>query len=425
MAKISILTLTEQRDLVVDERIAQALRGKGHEVVIRNYVHAGQDSVCFEKPDLVVMPMVGSVQKFDFARRCHEWGIGVVVRRGEAGAARTVLENLTKDRQTIMVGGFEYGPHVDLELTWGREFADILVERGRITPEKVVPCGAFTLDGCFNRVRPVRTGRKVLLFATAWSAADDDPDYTECGLPADSPMQKALYREHRRGRDLWLQVLHDLYMTKGHKYEMMLKVRPGERLAEYQEKVGKFVRILPYEFPSAEAIAMSDCVIHAGSTMAVEAHLLGVPTLNYVNANPDSRVAALAPQCHDFAELTDALGRMAWGHSNIHEQELDWLRVHLYGPIDGHACDRAANAIHKHAAARQKAKRKTKIPDRWPHDVRYPSECVSLQSSAGHHRMTCVSCNGEFGLRKDVDWCLCPFCGMSLRKVYLRMKKAS
>ena len=243
------------------------------------------------------------------------------------------------------MGNYDYASYVDLELTWGPEFSEILVERGRMPKNKIVPCGPFTLDASFHKPPVHHAGKKVLLFATAWSAADDDPAYTECGVPADSPLQTELYRLHRWGRDEWIRAIQNLHLTKSHKYEFVLKVRPGERTAEYIEKLGKFVRVLPYEFPSADAIAMSDCVIHAGSTMAIEAHLVGVPSINYCNCNADLRLVQVASMCRDLAELNEALGRMHWGHSNIDPAGYQWLVDHLYGPVDGHACERAAEAI--------------------------------------------------------------------------------
>ena len=389
MARIAILTLTEQRDKAVDERIAQWLRDKGHEVLVRHFALAGQECVCYERPEVVVVPMVGSLQKLDLVKHCHAWGLTVVVRRGEAGAARDVLASLDPERQKVIVGDYDYAPYVDLELTWGREFTDVLVERGRIPKDKVVPCGAFTLDGCFNKPKARNVGKKVLLFATAWSAADDDPAYTECGVAADSPLQGQLYTIHRRGRDEWIRAIKNLHLTKGHKYDFLLKVRPGERTAEYIEKLGSFVRVLPYDFPSADAIAMSDCVIHAGSTMAIEAHLLGVPSINYCNANPDPRLAAVVPMCDDFSQLTEALGRLHWGHSNIDPASYDWLGGHLYGHVDGHACDRAAAAIHKAANARGKKATLT-TPAAWPHELLYPSDQTNLTGGKGYIRIMCV-----------------------------------
>ena len=88
MSKILILTLTEQRDKPVDERLAQCLRDMGHEVMVRNFVLAGSDAVTVEKPDAVVLPMIGSDHKLNFARQIKEWGVVTIVRRGEAGAGR-------------------------------------------------------------------------------------------------------------------------------------------------------------------------------------------------------------------------------------------------------------------------------------------------------------------------------------------------
>jgi hypothetical protein len=228
MSKIAILTLTEQRDSVVDNKIAQHLRDKGHEVLVRHYALAGQECVCYEKPDVVVAPMVGSLQKLDLVKHCHQWGVLTVVRRGEAGAARESLEVMDKERQKVVVGDYDYAPYVDLELTWGREFSEILMERRGMPKNKIVPCGAFTLDGCFGPrpQKPVQ-GKKTLLFATAWSGADDAPEYTECGLPAESGLQRQMYNTHRQGRDKWIAAIKALHLSKGHKYDFLLKVRPG------------------------------------------------------------------------------------------------------------------------------------------------------------------------------------------------------
>lgn len=423
MAKIAILTLTEQRDKAVDTRLAEALTALGHETMIRSFATAGCDCVCFEKPDAVIVPMVGSVQKLDFVKRCREWGIAVIVRRGEAGAAREVLAGMDAERRKVIVGDYDYAPFVDLELTWGPEFSDILAEAKRMPRGKIVPCGPFTLDACFNRPKVHRApGRRTLLFATAWSGADDDPAYTECGVAADSPLQRQMYDRHRKGRDEWLRIIKYVYMTKSHKYDLLLKVRPGESTAEYIRTVGRYAKVLPYEFPSADAILMSDCVIHAGSTMAVEAHLLGVPTINYTNCNPDPQVAEVTIQCSDAGELTAALSHMKWGQSNIDPEKLAWLQEHLYGELDGQACRRAAQAVDKLIKARVRPRGKNaaprpNIPGKWPHIATYENPGVSATPVSGWIRLACMSCHGMFRADPEAMRVFCPYCGLTMRKI--------
>jgi len=425
--RIAIFTLSQQRDSAVDKRLAEALNTLGHETLVRAYATAARWCACYEKPDVVIVPMVGSDHKLDFVRRCHDWGMIVVVRRGEAGAAREVLAAMDPERQKVIVGNYDYAPYVDLELAWGPEFSNVLAERRRMPRYKIVPCGPFTLDACFNRPKVHRTSdKKTLLLATGWSAADDDPNYSECGADPNSPLHRSLYRQHRQGRDAWLHMIRHLHLTKSHKYALLLKVRPGESPAEYIREVGQCVTVLPYRCPSADAILMSDCVIHTGSTMAVEAHLLGVPSINYCNANPDPKLAELTIQCGDVGELAQALSRMAWGRSNIHPEKLAWLAEHLYGRIDGQACQRAAQAVDKLIKTRFKGKAKPKpvIPDQWPRDVIYRAAGVSAEPVAGWWRLNCMSCHGVFHVDPKATVIFCPYCALTMRKViqpYARM----
>ncbi len=52
--KISILTLASQRDKYIDDLLAEELRKLGHEVGVRSHINAGRETVCYEKPDVVI-----------------------------------------------------------------------------------------------------------------------------------------------------------------------------------------------------------------------------------------------------------------------------------------------------------------------------------------------------------------------------------
>lgn len=423
--RIVILTLSEQRDKVVDQRIAKALADMGHEAMVRSFAIAGVEAVTTEKPDVVVLPMIGSDHKLNFARQCKEWGIITVVRRGEAGAAREVLDKMDANRVRVVVGDYDYSPYVDLELTWGPEFTEILAERGKMPRDKMVACGPFTLDACLcDHARAIYSGKRRILFATAWSGADDDPEYTECGLPHGNPLQRRMYDEHCAGRKKWIEAIRNLVATKSHKYTFALKVRPGESTSAYRDALPKDVQILPYEYPSSAAIAQSDAVIHAGSTMAIEAHLMGVPSINFVNCNPDPRLADICPRAEDFGELVELLGHMSYGQSNIDKGGLAWLAEHLYGPMDGKACQRAAEAIDKLAPSRRGRNAKSKVPDTWPRDLRFPTDDTAITVGPEHHRAVCPSCKNSFGIKKESTWAFCPFCGLTIRKIIRKTAEA-
>lgn len=415
VAKIRILTLAEQRDEAIDNRLAGLLRNMGHDTEVRHYAMAGCETVTYEKPDIIVHPMVGAQSKLNFVRLCHRWGVGVVVRRGEAGVTADVFANLPTERKAIIVGNWDYTPYVDLELTWGSEFSDLLAAERGMPRNRIVPCGPFTLDLVYGRQRAYNRAKRTILWATAWSAADDVEEFSECGVEPESPFHRQLYRQHRQGRDRWLYTIHSFYLRYAHRYHFLLKVRPGEMTREYQDKLGKCVEVLPYDTPSGEALARCDAVIHAGSTLAVEAHLMGIPSINYTNCNPDPRVAELTIQCHDDKELADALVNLDWDHSNIDMDRYQWLVDHLYGPVDGLACERAAIAID--ALAKSRKKHKTNIPVRWSYEVQYPSEAVSLTRDNSHPATgLCVQCKGHFWHIGDSGKALqCPYCGINLR----------
>ena len=411
---IRILTLAEQRDNAIDNRLAGILQEMGYDAEVRNYAMAGCETVTYEKPDIIVHPMAGARSKIEFVKRCHDWGIGVVIRRGEAGVTADVFDELDKERQKVILGNWDYSPHVDLELTWGQEFSNLLALKTSMPRSKIVACGPFTLDVCYQKSRQRNPFKRTILWATAWSGADDAETCTECGVEPESPFHRQMYKQHRDGRDRWLQTIWNFYLRYSHRYNFILKVRPGERVDEYVRVLGRSIEVLPYDTPSAEALAQCDLVIHAGSTLAVEAHLMDVPSINYVNCNPDPRVAELTVQCKDDKQLSDEIRAVDFNHTNINIERFNWLVEHLYGPVDGNACYRAANAID--AFAKSRGKKKTKIPNAWPHVIRYPSESVTDAKDEVHqHWGLCVQCKGKFWHRADGEPLSCPYCGINLR----------
>lgn len=412
--KILIVTLCGQRDKVIDNLIAGHLREYGHEVFVHNFALAGFQSVPYMKPDVVISPLPGGEFKTEFVKMCKSWGCEVIVRRGEAGASKKVFEQMDEERRSIILSNWDYSPYVDLELTWGQEFTDILAEKGCMEPKNLKACGAFNFDAYFlPEARRDENHEKTVLFATGFSCADTREEQSDCGLPEGSKYHKVLYDQHIKGRKLWIQAIKDFVHWFGLNWRITLKVRPGEQVTEYVKEFGDTVDIYPLATPSIEALKETDILVHSGSTMAIEAHLLNIPSFNFCNVNPDSLLASISPILKTYQELEWNLARANIQQSNIDEVVYQELQEHLYGKIDGKACERAAGYIHEHIKDKEI---KTAIPDIWPKEVKYLSDGVHIEKQDGDIRWLCYVCKYNYYADANVKYTKCPYCGVNLKK---------
>lgn len=415
--KIAIYTLTNQRDKYIDGMLAEYLRQYGHEVVIRNYIYGARESICYEKPDAIIHPMVGGEYKIDTVKKCREWGIQVIVRRGEAGMGREQFAALDDNRKKIILGNWDYSPYVDLELTWGQEFTDIIAEQGHMPAGKLKACGAFAFDPYFRPdCRRDANHGKTILFATGFSTADSMPGYCETGLPEDSDYHEELHKIHSAARETWLDAIEVLAKWFSDNWCFELKVRPGETVKVYTDKVPSCVKVHPEGSPSSEVLKNVDILVHSGSTLAIEAHLLGIPSFNFCNVNPDPLLSKISPMLSNYRELEWNLARVPINHSNINEGVLNELQEHLYGKIDGRACERAAKFIHEHIKDKEIV---TNIPNAWPKDPKYLVDGVHLTQQEGDVRWTCPCCR-EIYYGPVVGIFNCPYCSMKIERTQVR-----
>ena len=412
--KILIMTLCGQRDRVVDDLIADHLRTCGHEVYVHNYAMAGFQSVPYVKPDVVISPFPGGEFKNEFVKRCKQWGIEVIVRRGEAGASKEIFEKMDTERQSIVIGNWDYSPYVDLELTWGQEFTDILAEKGCMPAEKLKACGAFAFDAYFlPETKRDENHEKTILFATGFSCADTREEQSDCGLPEGSPYHKVLYDLHSKGRNLWIRTIKELAKWFSEQWRFTLKVRPGEYVGEYAKEFGDSVKIYPLMTSSIDALKETDILVHSGSTMAIEAHLLGIPSFNFHNINPDGLLASVCPRLETYRELEWNLARANIHQSNINEAVYNELQKHLYGKIDGKACERAAKYIDEHIKDK---KIETDIPDEWPKEANFLRDGVHTEKQEGDIRWACPVCKKFYYVKESEQYAKCPYCGVNIKR---------
>jgi len=393
--------------------LAECLRKLGHEVNVRSYIYAGREAVCYEKPEVVIHPMVGGQYKLDFVKKCKEWGCEVIVRRGEAGVVSNIFEDMSSDRQRLILGNWNYGPYVDLELVWGWEFARLLACKGWMPIDKLKACGAFAFDPYFAPgFERDRNHQRAILFATGFSTCDCRSDYCECGLPEESGYHEEIYALHRAARDKWIASIKKLHQRYGSSWLFELKVRPGEMEEEYVTEFGDIVKIHPQMSSSSEVLKKVDLIIHSGSTMAIEAHLLGIPSFNYINVNPDPFIAGVSRNVETYDELEKLVGQTDTDRSNINYAILRQIEEWLYGhKIDGKACERAANFIDTHLKGR---KIETNIPNTWPKTTEYLEEDVHLEKQKGDGRWICPCCRNVYYAAPN-GITRCPFCSMQIQ----------
>lgn len=413
--KIGLYTLTHQRDKHIDKLLAEQLRRYGHEVVIRDYIYGARESICYEKPDAIIHPMVGGEYKMDTVKKCKEWGVEVIVRRGEAGMSRESFAALDDNRKKIILGNWDYSQYVDLELIWGQEFANIIAEQGHMPAEKLKACGAFAFDPYFapDSKRIKKTGKKVILFATGFSTADSMPGYCETGLPEGSDYHQELHKIHSDARKAWLKAIKDLVHWFGLNWVFELKVRPGESITVYTDKVPSCVKVHPEGAVSSEVLKSVDVLVHSGSTLAIEAHLLDIPSFNFCNVNPDPLLATVSPRLETYNELEWNLAQVNIQQSNINEDVYRELQKHLYGQIDGKACERAAHYINEHLADKVI---KNTSPTTWPKEAMYhKDDSIHLEQQKGDIRWSCPCCRNIFWGKKE-GFYNCPYCNMKIQR---------
>jgi len=388
--RISILTLSSQRD---------------------RYIDKGRETVTYEKPDVVIHPFPGGQYKYDFIKQCKEFGIEVIVRRGEAGMGKKEFEVSEENSKTIILGNWDYSPYVDLELTWGQEFTDIIAEQGHMPAEKLKSCGAFAFDPYFlPDCRRNENHEKTILFATGFSTCDCRSEYCECGLPDESDYHEKIYSIHRKARDDWIRAIKDLVHWFGLNWRFELKVRPGEMEQEYIRELPDVVKIHPQRSSSSEVLKNIDILVHSGSTMAIEAHLMNIPSFDFCNVNPDPLLSSVSPRLETYEELEWNLARANIQQSNINEDVLEKLEEHLYGKIDGKACERAAKYIHEHIKDKEI---ETDIPNTWPKTTKYLEEGIHLEKQDGDARWLCPCCRNYY-FAEPYGITRCPYCSMQI-----------
>jgi surface carbohydrate biosynthesis protein len=403
--KIAICTQLEYRDRLIDEKIGELLRQKGHTVGIGNFVWYGREFILKAKPDVVVIPEVRCEHTIDFVEAVNDMNIVTVVRRTEPGYSRTDYEKADESHIPTVMGHWPY--RVDLEIVWGKEFAEIVKECPLALNKNIKAAGAFTLDYYFPRPEKKSDG-KTILFASAWDYATRDPEYCIPEMPVGDPSHIPAQKRCREGKDKWIAEIQR-FTKKYPDWRVILKTHPGEDSIEYQNIFGNKVEVIHNEF-AFRVLPKADVLIHAGSTMAVEAHLMDIPAFRFCNYIEDSLILDISPEIQEVN-----LSKVKFGKSNARKSVIKKLEKTFFGKIDGKACQRTAEYIDKLEP------RETDIPKTWPPSKRdYTTYGVYKELKFGDgvkDIIQCSCCKKLIFAEPSVKFIKCPHCSIMLTRM--------
>jgi len=439
--KILVLTQTETRDRIFDGLVAVNLNQMGHKATVMNYVADGRRGVIRHKPDAVVMPEARCDFAVDFAEDVTRMGVLVIVRRCEPGFAD--VERWDASLRKIALSPMHYQHCVDLELVWADVFAKILVEEGYMPKEKLEAIGApfatlygnwpkeyFKSRNGFDKIYGLDPNKKTVCFATAWAMADRDPEYSIPEAPMGNSAHKKWYDICVEGRAKWIDGIRLLYNEYKDDWNFLIKQHPSETTIAYHKAFGvplspilatmanmnivkrSDIKVLTGE-TAANAIKNSELLIHAGSTMAVEAHLAGVPAIQFCDMNdPGCLISKVSP----YYELLppNLFDTVELGKSNASPEAIAEIEEKLYGSLDGNAHSRVAVAIDKLKP------RQTNIPNTWPHSTKsYETPGINKTIEWSMNRINVSQCPGCKNLCYPESWRTlfkCPNCALMITK---------
>jgi surface carbohydrate biosynthesis protein len=417
VSKILILSASPGRDRVIDDNIKTELVKRGHEVIVSPCVRGGRQAFVDVQPDIVVLPPIKNPNARDTAEYAKFCSCGVISRHTEASCDWTDYKAMSQMEKQEIMGPVPYA--VDTEIVWGPDEEDIMNRRG--LPWKVNSVGSFATDIYFKenwksqfkgrelflQQFGLDPSKKTMLWATCWGFADTGPD-----LRVDHMEE---YKGERQGRDTWMGAMNFLCAKYCSTWNILARIHPSEEMDEYKQKLDPRIKVYK-ESSAPEALANCDLLIHAGSTMAIEAHFAGVPAIQFCDIHQlyakswftrKSPMSCVSPTVRNPDELDKMIQTVELGKSNADPKALEELERGRFGKMDGKASERAADII-------EKVQGKFKL--RWPRAWRnYDSEGAKKQVEEFIEQKGCSHCGEMFWMKKGQQGEIaCPWCGIRL-----------
>jgi len=397
--KILVLSHIPQRDEIVDQLLVNALSQVNNVAVWKYPILVNpRMAICLLKPDIVVIPEVRIEFTRDMCKYLKEWGVTVVQRRCEMGVSAET--EMTDELERCLFGNVDWMNHVDIDLVWGKKFADMLVKH-KVPRKKIRLIGGIGFDPYFVEMPQEPRGKKKrVLFAGGFGYADKSALYA---VPESKPGEKinaVLVKSDRENRIIFSQLIA-AFIKRFPDWEVGIRGHPGEKYQFYSDIFGDKVKSIEM-CVAPVAVNWADLIIHPGSTLAYEAHLMKKPTLNFRNTNLDAVVGKIAPTFQDIDKLLDAVDKVTLNKSNADLKIIKQLNKY-YGKVDGKAYQRAAEIILNLPTT------KTNIPNSWPKDEpKYKTMGVYVNLQYWQ----CNSCANTFWSEPGRNSTKCPWCGI-------------
>ena len=366
--RILLFVVKKQRDLFIDLILRYWLEKLGHEVIMRSLDNIPENSILELLPDAIIWGAKTTLYQMHLARFAADRNIISIVRREESLS----YKDWNAGNPTVKSwysGLLDYSPFVDLELFFGEEYAEIISTHGHMPGNGCKAVGAMCMDPYFipnlQYVFPSKAefckmlgicpSKKTMLFASRWGLADREPSgaipeaIDSSGQTTDSSPDviKAVNME-KDGRKQWLESIRRLYNNEGDKWNIIIKVHPGEKREGYESFFHENNMCIPVIIDDymIKILNNIDLLIHAGSTTAIEAHLRNIPSISfYPTGNKYSPVRKLSPVAMNFDELSALISNIRLGYSNANIEAAHKSITNFYGTLDGNACQRAAHVI--------------------------------------------------------------------------------
>jgi len=407
MKKIIVLTHNPVRDPVTDDCLSACLRKKGHFVFRRGFLEDDKNMILCIKPNIVIVPEIRCEYTRDFAAQCKAWGIQVVVRPCEVGISAESMATISDEYRKAIFGNWPVNELIDLMLCWGPKMKTLFSMYGGIEEHKMEAVGGLAFDQFFLPPPPEtipRTEKKRVLFATGFAYADRNPQYAIPEARPEDRLHAEMVRIDSAARARWLTAIKQFWAQRGNDWEIWVKPHPGEKEEVYRAVLKDIVTYCP-PLPAVRALRYVDAVVHAGSTMAFEAHLLQKPAFCFDNICQDIIVSKISPQVETVEELIKNLDGLDPTRSNANPEIIDLLQRDYYGTCDGKASQRAAEAIDA------LPENHPQVPDQWPPftGMRYKTDCILINVE----RWQCRACQTIYHVQGPREMVKCPCCGIA------------
>lgn len=417
MKKIIIFTHNSCRDYCSDSLLAYELKQRGYMVWIKHFLRSDTAAITLIKPDIIFLPEARVEYTATIAQCCRNMGVKVILKPCEFGITEESLPSISDEYKRAIFGNIPLNDSIDLYLAWGPKMGEMTTKYAGISPEKVVAVGGYQFDQYFTP--PPQLAKhghgKTVLFAAGFAYADRRPEFSIPEAKLGEELHGIMQATDAKKRGVWLNTLRSIAPKLKDRFHVQVKPHPGETTLVYHAVLKDAgIEIIDSKMGFI-SIQQPDIIVHAGSTMAYEAHLLGKPAICYENNNRDVIFSKISPGAASEDELLRMILETPLGESNANMDIVKKMEDDYFGAVDGKSYVRIAGEIDK-LVERHRGAPGTTIPDVWKFGkkVNHPQKGMFTFID----RWDCAACgNYWYVAEARLVMVKCLFCGIACIRV--------